>query len=395
MTKKIKFESFIYHFLIEANAATPRVPQASRDAWREFVRGLAFDYQSGDALVSWTAPRAGEHRVPYDKAQFYLRGDTPEYRDRQERLGLVQRHDLVHERNQEFFRKIVARVAEEAGFTILDAPTEARYAVEEKFHDEWATSVNIAAIDVVRMNEACTAPEMRYIRERLGDLREKTLLDVGCGLGEAAVYFALQGANVTALDLSKGMLNATCQLAAAHGVSVRPHLAAAEDLKLPPDARFDVIYAGNLLHHVDIGLTLRRVKRHLSPNGLLVTWDPLAYNPLINVYRRIATDVRTPDEHPLKWRDIQLFRRHFGRVETRYFWLTALVIFLAMALVQRRDPNKERFWKVVVQEGEKWRWLYEPLEKLDRLLVKVLPPLRLLCWNVVLVASAPLDAHQR
>jgi len=41
----------------------------------------------------------------------------------------------------------------------------------------------------------------------------------------------------------------------------------------------------------------------------------------------------------------------------------------------------------VVQEGDKWRWLYSPLEKFDRLLLLLFPPLRLLCWNVVIVAS--------
>jgi hypothetical protein len=103
----------------------------------------------------------------------------------------------------------------------------------------------------------------------------------------------------------------------------------------------------------------------------------------------MATDVRTPDEHPLKWADINLFHKHFGTVETRYFWFTTLIIFVIMALAQRRNPNKERFWKVVVQEGNKWAWLYRPLESFDRLLLTIFPPFRLLSWNVVVVASKP------
>jgi len=97
--------------------------------------------------------------------------------------------------------------------------------------------------------------------------------------------------------------------------------------------------------------------------------------------------VRTPDEHPLRWGDIKFLRGQFGSVETRYFWLTTLIIFVIMALAQRRDPNKERYWKVVVREGRKWRWLYLPLEMLDRLLLTLVPPLRLLCWNVVIVCK--------
>jgi SAM-dependent methyltransferase len=196
----------------------------------------------------------------------------------------------------------------------------------------------------------------------------------------------MQGADVTSSDLSQGMLDATSRLATKNGVSIRQHLASAEDMRLPADARFDVIYAGNLLHHVDIDATLRRIRPHLADGGVLVTWDPLAYNPAINVYRTMATDVRTPDEHPLTWGDIRSFRQHFSHVETRYFWFTTLVIFVIMALAQRRDPNKERFWKVILREGPKWAWLYRPLEALDRGLLFLIPPLRLLCWNVVIVA---------
>ncbi|HAH31251.1 MAG TPA: SAM-dependent methyltransferase [Elusimicrobia bacterium] len=245
-------------------------------------------------------------------------------------------------------------------------------------------------IDVRAVNEACTAPEMRYITRRLGNIRGKRLLDVGCGLGEASVYFALLGADVTSCDLSRGMLDAAGRLAGTNGVKVTTHLAAAEDMRLPPEARFDIIYAGNLLHHVDIDRTLSRIKPHLAPGGVMVTWDPLAYNPVINIYRAIATDVRTPDEHPLGVGDLRLFRKHFATVETRYFWLTTLLIFLIMVLAQRRNPNKERFWKVVVREERKWRRLYQPLEKLDRVLLVIFPPLRLLCWNAVVACSIPL-----
>ncbi len=270
----------------------------------------------------------------------------------------------------------------------LQTSYEERIQTERDFHDAWAGGEDIEKINVRATNEVCTAPEMRYITQRLGNIKGKRLLDVGCGLGEASVYFALLGAEVTSCDLSQGMLDATSRLAQVNGVNIKQHVASAEDMQLLPEEKFDIIYAGNLLHHVDIENALIRIKPHLAQGGVFVSWDPLAYNPAINIYRSMATEVRTPDEHPLKWSDIKLFHKHFGAVETQYFWLTTLIIFVIMALAQRRNPNKERFWKVVVQEGEKWRWLYSPLEKLDDCLLAIFPPLRLLCWNVVIICSA-------
>ena len=87
-----------------------------------------------------------------------------------------------------------------------------RFAREEAFHDAWAEITLVEKIDVYLVNEVCTAPEMRFIIRTLGNLEGKTLLDIGCGLGEASVYFALQGAKVTATDISSQMLEKTAAL---------------------------------------------------------------------------------------------------------------------------------------------------------------------------------------
>lgn len=49
--------------------------------------------------------------------------------------------------------------------------------------------------------------EERMIRELLGDVRGRTIADIGCGTGRHAVRMAQAGARVTALDFSQGMLD--------------------------------------------------------------------------------------------------------------------------------------------------------------------------------------------
>jgi SAM-dependent methyltransferase len=353
----------------------------------DFVNSLEFKYKGNEVEISWKNPNETTLVVPMHGAKFYFRGDSEISVTKQRIDGMLCVEDRIKLKNELYFRQIAMRVADSSGYigTVTPSEHEDRIGIERDFHDAWADNEEVEKIDVRSSNEVCTAPEMRYITRRLGNITGKRLLDVGCGLGEASVYFALLGANVTSSDLSQGMLDATKRLAAANGVTVTQHLASAEDMQLSLNEKFDVIYAGNLLHHVNIEETISKIKSHIAVDGVFVSWDPLAYNPAINIYRRIATAVRTPDEHPLTLSDIKLFRKYFGVVETRYFWFTTLIVFVIMALVQRRNPNKERFWKVVVMEGAKWKWLYWPLELFDRIVLTLIPPLRLLCWNVVVV----------
>jgi SAM-dependent methyltransferase len=390
MAKKIKFESFVFRFLIAARQLQFAPKDKQSKPWSDFVSSIKFKYENSDVGIHWSTPDSNKISVPLSHAKFYLRGDSISNVAKQLEAGLLNTEDRIKLKNDDFFKTTVMRVAESAGYEKTDQSSvlyDKRIQKERDFHDAWAETEDVEKIDVIAANVVCTAPEMRFIANRLGDIKGKHLLDVGCGLGEASVYFAMLGADVTSSDLSQGMLDATTRLASRNGVNVKQHLASAEDMRLPVDVKFDIIYCGNLLHHVDIEDTITRVKPHLAKGGIFVSWDPLAYNPAINVYRSIATGVRTPDEHPLKWSDVKLFKKHFSEVETKYFWFTTLIIFVIMALAQRRNPNKERFWKVVVQEGDKWAWLYRPLERLDSVLLAVFPPLRLLCWNIVIVSK--------
>lgn len=257
---------------------------------------------------------------------------------------------------------------------------------ETEFHDDWAANTSVDDVLVEEAFLSPAAPENRQILDWMGDLKGKKVLELGAGLGEASVFLALNGADVLATDISPKMLEFAEKLAQKKGTKIKTKVASAHDLSNIPDESFDCIYAGNLLHHVDIRKTIIEAKKKLKPGGVAYFWDPLQYNPAINVYRKIATKVRTEDEHPLRVSDIKFIESQFSRVETRYFWLTGLSVFFKYYFINRYDPNKVRYWKKIITDKNNFGWL-EKAHAIDRFMLKVLPPLKYLSWNIAIKAT--------
>ena len=256
---------------------------------------------------------------------------------------------------------------------------------EQHFHDQWAESVPAAQVLVDPMFSLPTCPENRFLLRRLGPLKNKRVLDLGTGLGEAAVFFAKQGAEVTAIDISPGMLVSCQNVARLHGVHVVTCVMSADKLSFP-DNSFDIVYGANVLHHVETAQCLKDVRRVLRPDGMAVFYDPIRYNPAINVYRRMASEVRTADEHPLGIHDLRTMRELFPKVEHRFFWIASLLVFLKFYLIDRVHPNNERYWKKVLYDFDQISVLYRMLAAVDTVLVRI-PVLQWWAWNVAIVCS--------
>ena len=254
---------------------------------------------------------------------------------------------------------------------------------EAEFHDAWASNTALDAVLVRECFEAPTALENQLILKKMGRLEGKRILDIGAGLGESSVYFALQGAEVTTTDISPLMVDKVLQLAAKFRVRMEGIVSTAESLNVPEN-HFDFVYIANTIHHVhDRAKLFAQMQRALKPGGLFFSYDPLAYNPAINLYRRMATEVRTPDERPLKRADLQLARQYFEAVEHHEFWIAALLLFAKYYLVDRIHPNSDRYWKRILKETPQTLGWWSPLLGLDFVLSRI-PGVRFLAWNMVM-----------
>ena len=103
--------------------------------------------------------------------------------------------------------------------------------------------------------------------DRLGSLRGKSVLDIGCGLGGKTVAYAEAGARVTGVDISEDNIARSVAFARSRGVEAVFTAGDAERLPFA-EGTFDAIIANDSLEHfADPAGALRELARVLRPGG--------------------------------------------------------------------------------------------------------------------------------
>src|SRR5215472_12341832 len=187
-------------------------------------------------------------------------------------------------------------------------PATDRLQSERHFHDDQARQRT--ATFELRFDDDSYLNHETWIRPafaRLGDVRGLRVLDYGCGHAMASVVLARKGAEVTAFDLSGGYLAEARRRADANRVTIR--LVQADGVRLPfAVASLDRIWGNAVLHHLDIEVAGRELRRILRPGGVAVFCEPWGGNPLLRWARRrlpYAAKGRTSGEEPLRWRHLR------------------------------------------------------------------------------------------
>src|SRR5512139_512479 len=180
---------------------------------------------------------------------------------------------------------------------------------ERIHHNKWAQE---KMPDVPGGFDHFLALENRWIIQHLPPIAGLKILDIGCGLGEASLFFARSGGCVTAIDVSEEMVKHSVSAARDEGLDIKGIVSSAEDLETGSE-KYDVVYIANVLHHLERPRDLiRKVAMILKPGGMAFFIEPLRYNPVINIYRRMADNVRTKDERPVGFDILKQIGKYFG-----------------------------------------------------------------------------------
>lgn len=185
----------------------------------------------------------------------------------------------------------------------------------------WGTVPNSACYQVLQL-----MPPTKHLK----------LLDVGCGEGKDAVFFARNGYDVTAFDVSDAGIEKTRKLAEQAGVRVNVFKADILDYRL--DTHYDIIFSSGVLHYIkpeyrkDI---FENYKQFTNENGLHV----------LNVFVHKPFIAPPPEKEPnaYKWYSGELLSHYHN-------WLIKYSSEVVFDCHSSGIPHKHAMTKLIAQK---------------------------------------------
>lgn len=202
---------------------------------------------------------------------------------------------------------------------IARSETEAQHANDLELHMSDKT--------IARYKEAAadTSYPLEYSYHLLGDVSDKSVLDFGCGSGENSVLLAHRGANVIAMDISESLIHVAERRLAVNRLKgpIRFLACSAHDIALA-DESVDVVFGMAILHHLELPLVAKEVRRVLRKGGRAIFKEPVRNSRFMGFVRGLipykSQDV-SPFERPLTDGQLKDFAEGYSGFRSRAFTL--------------------------------------------------------------------------
>lgn len=207
--------------------------------------------------------------------------------------------------------------------------------VEQKFHDskvhlfiedEGTAFFNIPPEQAIQKDVW-----LKELPRILGNVKDKRILDCGCGTGMISAVLSRKGAKVTSFDVSIGMLR-TAKKRAEHWKLEIPFIQSAFE-KLPfKEKSFDFVVGTMILHHTELRESIKELKRVLKPYGKALFLETQVRNPFLRflvespLYKIRALRHGSPEEKPLTPEAIKIIKSVFPEIKFHFF----LFVFLQL-----------------------------------------------------------------
>lgn len=218
----------------------------------------------------------------------------------------------------------------------------ARSSIEANLTGDDALRVSQATLKRYTQPPPDTPFPLEFAYHQLGDITGKRVVDFGCGSGANSVLLANRGAHVWGIDISEDLLRLAKRRLTVSGRDGGATFIAGSAHDMPfPDNSIDVVFGIAILHHLDLDLVSREVRRVLKPGGRAIFQEPVRNSPLLRFVRSLipyrAPDI-SPYERPLTDRELERFATGFSTWSVRAF-------LLPHVQVGEKLPVVKKYWR--------------------------------------------------
>ena len=209
--------------------------------------------------------------------------------------------------------------------------------------------------------------------QRVSNLK---VLDIGCGRGlEKAKGFISRNCSYTGIDISESCINANKKDASDQNLNAIYLVEDANEISSLKNNKYDLIIITGTLHHLELKKALPTIRSLTKEEtGIVLMFEPMGTNFFINIFRLLTPNLRSPDEHPLTFKDINLIRKYFSHTNYELHTITSLLTF----------PFGFIKFKPIKKIGIILSLLFG---KFDRYVLGKLPIINLLSWSVIIRAK--------